>query len=219
PCPSPNPYMRDISINKIEEVQYRLQGQGVDSGWTWASPADIEYRMVGYGEAPYFFFRITYPLDEYGEYTLDIKAGNGIASKVESFALTYTNVVIEDMEADKKKVEVGAPVHIRVKGVWAHDNLPVAGGYAVIGGEKAYFDDNGWAEATVRRDSERTETFGVESVLVRGITEPQLEASAVSITWEKTATPVLGEKNVFIFLGVAVITILVVSTYLLKKRK
>jgi hypothetical protein len=160
PVPCRRPYCRSVTINKIRTASYTLDCGRAGVSTNYFNSTD------GLLDSPYEEFSIRLTVKTPGRCQVRINAEDSLHFSTATYSsevlYTYAVVTGKRSSALNPRIDVGTPVRIGFKLIWAHDNSPVQSGEVLVGGVRATSLGDGWFEAQFASSTPRKSSYNVE---------------------------------------------------------
>jgi hypothetical protein len=197
PVPCRRPNCRSVTINKISAASYTLDCGRAGVLTNYFNSTD------GLLDSPYEEFSIRLSVKTPGWCKVRINAEDSLhfstATYVSEVLYTYVMVVEKMSSALKPRVDVGTPVRIGFKLVWAHDNSPVQSGEVLIGGVKSTALGDGWFEAQIASTTPSKSSYNINYAALQlsdyTISKVENNIGSVEVIWDRIIVELSAERS------------------------
>jgi hypothetical protein len=197
PVPCRRPYCRSVTINKIRTASYTLDCGRAGVSTNYFNSTD------GLLDSPYEEFSIRLTVKTPGRCQVRINAEDSLHFSTATYSsevlYTYAVVTGKRSSALNPRIDVGTPVRIGFKLIWAHDNSPVQSGEVLVGGVRATSLGDGWFEAQFASSTPRKSSYNVNNAALQlsgyTINKVENDMGPVEVTWDRIIVELSAERN------------------------
>lgn len=179
PYPNRNPYGtgRDVTINTIQALQFRVDG----GFWRSVNAADGSFDEA---EEEFTF---TTPRLSIGTHSVQVSSRNSVGNVNSStrHTVTVTYVVIDLSSVSDTRANVGSTQSVRFHAAWAHNGSSIKGGSIFINGSRLTSSPKGWVELGTSSSKVGRQSWTVTGVEISGISKYAQPAPNPAIVWDR----------------------------------